>query len=176
MARPLRLHIPGMLYHVVAHGNTKACIFTDDTDYERFLTLLVETLPRFGASCTAYCALWNHYHLLIAAGDQPVSRVLLQLSPVLPALQPPAQPRGTCPAGVVRITHRRDPRGWHSRTRHARPSIGTRSRLQRSGERLGAIRRRSGGGSGDRRHGSVVRIRPSREMSPQGDIRARIKI
>lgn len=80
MARPLRLHIPGMLYHVVARGNEKACIFADAADYRRFLTLLPEALARFGANCLAFCAMWNHYHLLLAAGDLPISRVMQQVN------------------------------------------------------------------------------------------------
>jgi putative transposase len=80
MSRPLRLHIPGMLYHVVARGNAKSCIFVDDTDYERFLALLADAQGRFGVSCASYCALWNHYHLLIAAGEQPISRMMQQLN------------------------------------------------------------------------------------------------
>jgi putative transposase len=80
MTRPLRLHVPGMLYHVVARGDDKACIFRDDTDYAGFLELLAGALSRFGVRCASFCALWNHYHLLLAAGDQPISRMMQQLN------------------------------------------------------------------------------------------------
>jgi putative transposase len=80
VSRPLRLHVPGMLYHVVARGNEKACIFADDTDYEEFLMLLPDVLSRFGVSCVSFCALWNHYHLLLAAGPHSISRMMQQLN------------------------------------------------------------------------------------------------
>ena len=40
MARPLRVHIPGMQYHVVSRGNEKGCIFVDDEDCQSFMELL----------------------------------------------------------------------------------------------------------------------------------------
>ena len=80
MSRPLRLHAPGLLHHVFARGNEKACIFVDDRDYRAFLRLLAERLPRFGVRCVAYCLLWNHYHLLLVPTDHPVSRLLQQLN------------------------------------------------------------------------------------------------
>lgn len=80
MSRPLRLHVPGMLYHVMARGNEKACIFADDADYEAFLALLAVALPRFGVSCVSFCAIWNHYHLLLTAGAHPISRMMQQLN------------------------------------------------------------------------------------------------
>lgn len=80
MSRPLRLHVPGMLNHVVARGTEKACIFADDTDYEGFLALLADALPRFGVRCASFCAIWNHYHLLLVAGAHPISRMLQQLN------------------------------------------------------------------------------------------------
>lgn len=80
MSRPLRLHIPGMLYHVVARGDDKQCIFTDDRDCESFLESLQDTLARFCVSCIAYCLLWNHYHLLLAPREISISRMMQQLN------------------------------------------------------------------------------------------------
>jgi len=37
MARPLRVHIPGALYHVMSRGNARQAIFLDADDYEYFL-------------------------------------------------------------------------------------------------------------------------------------------
>jgi REP element-mobilizing transposase RayT len=80
VSRPLRLHAPGLLHHVYARGNDKACIFADDEDCETFLHLLARTLPRFDVRCVAYCLLWNHYHLLLVPDAHPVSRLLQQLN------------------------------------------------------------------------------------------------
>ena len=80
MSRPLRVHAPGLLHHVFARGNEKACIFADDRDYTSFLELLAESLPRFATRCAAYCLLWNHYHLLLVPNEHRVSRLLQQLN------------------------------------------------------------------------------------------------
>jgi len=80
MSRPLRLHVPGLLHHVFARGNEKACIFADDQDHESFLDLLADTLPRFDVRCVAYCLVWNHYHLLLVPNEHPISRLLQQLN------------------------------------------------------------------------------------------------
>src|SRR5688572_19335291 len=80
MARPLRLHVPGMVYHVMSRGNGRQVIFTDDRDYERYLELLERSARRFGIRCVAYCLLGNHVHLVLQAGDIPISRMMQQLN------------------------------------------------------------------------------------------------
>ncbi len=44
MVRPLRIHLPGTLYHVVSRGNNKQAIFADDEDYLRFLKMMAHAL------------------------------------------------------------------------------------------------------------------------------------
>jgi putative transposase len=80
VARPLRLHVPGMLYHVMSRGNAKQVIFTDDRDYERYLHLLERGLQRFRIKCLAYCLLGNHLHLLLKPDLHPVSRLMHQVN------------------------------------------------------------------------------------------------
>jgi putative transposase len=76
MARPLRLHIPGVAYHVFARGNAKQCIFEDEADHLRFLEQLERSLERFAVDCLAYCLQWSHYHLLLVPHEHAVSRVM----------------------------------------------------------------------------------------------------
>jgi putative transposase len=64
MARPLRIEFPGAVYHVTCRGNAKNDIFLDDSDRHVFLSILGETVGRFGWLCYAYCLMSNHYHLL----------------------------------------------------------------------------------------------------------------
>ena len=80
MSRPLRLHAPGLLHHVFARGNDKACIFADDQDCGVFLELLAEGLSRFRVRCLAYCLLWNHYHLVLIPAEHRISRLMQQLN------------------------------------------------------------------------------------------------
>ena len=37
MARPLRVHIPGALYHVISRGNARQAIFLDAEDYTQYV-------------------------------------------------------------------------------------------------------------------------------------------
>jgi putative transposase len=80
MARPLRLHIPGMLCHVTSRGNAQQPIFEDDVDHLRYLELLARATARFKVACVAYCLMWNHVHLLLRPGDLPISRLMQQLN------------------------------------------------------------------------------------------------
>ena len=76
MSRPLRIHAPGYLHHVVSRGNDKDCIFADDEDHEEFLRRLADAIGLFRAQCAAYCLLWNHYHLLLVPTEFPLWRVM----------------------------------------------------------------------------------------------------
>jgi putative transposase len=80
MSRPLRIHLPGMPYHLCSRGNRKECIFEDDADHERFLEVLAHNLKRFQIFCVAYCLMWNHYHLLLVPAAHSVSRLMQQLN------------------------------------------------------------------------------------------------
>jgi putative transposase len=80
MARPLRVHIPGVLYHVMSRGNARQEIFLDAGDYTRFLVRLAVTAARFGVLCRAYCLMVNHFHLLLEPRQFPLSRMMHQLN------------------------------------------------------------------------------------------------
>lgn len=80
MARPLRVHIPGALYHVMSRGNAGQQIFIDDEDYALFLHRLAITSARFGVRSLTYCLMKNHFHLLLESGQLPLSRMMQQLN------------------------------------------------------------------------------------------------
>ncbi len=65
MARPLRIEIPGALYHLTARGNAQEPIFLDDRDRQSFLQILEKTLSDCNGICHAYCLMTNNYHVLI---------------------------------------------------------------------------------------------------------------
>ena len=46
MARPARIELPGGAYHLIARGNGRQSIYTDDADRHAFLKVLRETLSR----------------------------------------------------------------------------------------------------------------------------------
>ena len=80
MSRPLRLHLPGGIYHVTARGNDRRPIFEDDEDCARFLIVLASTVARYHVLCHAYCLMGNHYHLLVQTPKANLSVAMRQLN------------------------------------------------------------------------------------------------
>jgi REP element-mobilizing transposase RayT len=82
MARPLRIEIPGAVYHITSRGNEKRRIFLEDGDREDFLNLLRHVNKRYHWICHAYCLMDNHYHLLIETPEGNLSIGMRQLNGV----------------------------------------------------------------------------------------------
>lgn len=80
MTRPLRVHIPGALYHVMSRGNDRQRIFLDADDYEHFLVRLAVTTARCDVHCCAFCLMENHVHLLLEPNQIPLWRMMQQLN------------------------------------------------------------------------------------------------
>ena len=60
MARPVRLDVPGALYHVIARGNQRRTIFRDAVDYQRYVDFLARYQQRHGFTLYAYVLMPNH--------------------------------------------------------------------------------------------------------------------
>jgi REP element-mobilizing transposase RayT len=75
-SRPLRLLAPGALYHVVARGNAKRVIYSDDLDRSRFLRILGAAVRRRRVECHAYCLMSNHYHLVLQTMEPNLSSAM----------------------------------------------------------------------------------------------------
>lgn len=82
MARPLRLELPGGLYHVTSRGDRREDIYHDDTDREIWLTTLAQCCERFNWAIHAWCQMSNHYHLIIETPDANLSAGMRQLNGV----------------------------------------------------------------------------------------------
>jgi len=80
MARKPRLHIPGGLYHVMLRGNGGDDIFFDNEDRFHFYLLLQEGVMRFGHRIHGFCLMSNHVHLAIQVGDEPLSKIMQNIS------------------------------------------------------------------------------------------------
>lgn len=65
MGRPHRAAEGGYVYHVLNRANAGMTIFEDDGDYEAFENVLAEAIERSGTRLLAYCAMPNHWHLLV---------------------------------------------------------------------------------------------------------------
>lgn len=80
MARPLRIQQAGLTYHVMARGNARMTIFTDDQDRVRFLDLLSDVLEMCRIDCHAYCLMSTHYHALLRTAEANLSKAVRQLN------------------------------------------------------------------------------------------------
>ena len=47
MPRPLRIHVPGSLYHLMARGNNGRAVYLGAADYEAFRQALQTTRERY---------------------------------------------------------------------------------------------------------------------------------
>jgi len=63
--RKLRPEVPGDFFHIFTRGNKRTTLFRDNRDYEAWLQMLERTVDNFAWRCHAYCAMPNHFHLLI---------------------------------------------------------------------------------------------------------------
>lgn len=80
MARPLRIHAPGMLHHVMSRGNDRREMFVDDVDYARYLHLLERSARRLSVVVNGYCLMPNHVHLLLRPTAHPLARLMQQVN------------------------------------------------------------------------------------------------
>lgn len=74
-----RIEFPGALYHVISRGNKKADLFLDEKDYNVFLKKLAELKQESDFILYCYCLMPNHFHFLLEAGQEPLSKIMQRL-------------------------------------------------------------------------------------------------
>lgn len=79
MARPLRLQVPGGIYHLTNRGNDGQLIFRDESDKALFLDLVVEEVERCGWILHDYALMDNHFHLLVELTEPRLSAGMQRL-------------------------------------------------------------------------------------------------
>ena len=79
MARKPRIEFPGAVYHVITRGNNRQKTFANDRDYGSFLGLLKHYKEKFQFVLYAYSLMPNHVHMLVEAGEVPLSRIMQAL-------------------------------------------------------------------------------------------------
>lgn len=82
MTRPLRIELPGGLYHVTSRGDRREDIYLCDADRQRWVDLLGEVCTRFNWFCHAYCLMDNHFHIVVETVDGNLSAGMRQLNGV----------------------------------------------------------------------------------------------
>lgn len=79
MARPLRIVYEGAVYHVTMRGNDRGIVFTTDTDRERFLFSLAESVQRYEVRLYLFSLMTNHIHMVIETPRGNLSRFMQRL-------------------------------------------------------------------------------------------------
>ena len=80
MARKPRLHENGGVYHVMLRGNGGQDIFFDDDDRYRFYLLLQQGIAHYGHRIHGFCLMGNHAHLAIQVAEEPLAKIMQNLS------------------------------------------------------------------------------------------------
>ena len=80
MARKARIHVPGVIQHIMSRGIEGKDIFADDEDRTTFLHILSESLSIAGHRCYAWVLLPNHYHLLLRSSEEPLGIMMCRLN------------------------------------------------------------------------------------------------
>lgn len=65
MLRPHRVRAGGVVYHVLNRANARVPLFERPEDYFAFEMALEEARERFSTRILAYCAMPNHWHLVL---------------------------------------------------------------------------------------------------------------
>jgi REP-associated tyrosine transposase len=65
MARKLRVHYKGALYHVMVRGNNREKVLQHEIQKRKYLDTISLYKNKLGFKLYAYCIMDNHAHLLI---------------------------------------------------------------------------------------------------------------
>jgi len=76
MGRKPRVEYAGAIYHVIQRGNNREYIFDRDSDKQFLLREIENRKTSTGFILYGYVIMGNHYHLVLQAGDQPLSKVM----------------------------------------------------------------------------------------------------
>ncbi len=81
MGHPLRIHHPGLIYHVINRGNNRQVIFLEKDDFRDYLNLLTHYKKKYAFNLFAYCLMTNHVHLMIqVTNDHTISKIMQSIT------------------------------------------------------------------------------------------------
>jgi|SRR5690242_6418362 putative transposase len=72
--------MPDGFFHVTARGVARTEIFLDDFDYRTFRRQLLRTAEKYNWSVYSYCLMPNHYHLIVQATQEDLSKGMHRLN------------------------------------------------------------------------------------------------
>jgi len=79
MARPLRIELPGGLYHAISRGNGRLWLYRNDKQRKYFLNLLGSSAFKYNIVVHAFVLMTTHFHLLIKTPLPNLSQFMRKL-------------------------------------------------------------------------------------------------
>lgn len=79
VARRIRTHFPGAVYHVMARGVDGRAVYIDDHDRTKFLDDLRRISGDSSGEIIAYCLMGNHFHIAFRVGHIPLAVIMQRL-------------------------------------------------------------------------------------------------
>jgi putative transposase len=76
LSRKPRVEFEGAFYHVIARGNQRRSIFSNDRDREAYLGRIERYRKRYDFIVYGYVLMSNHVHLLIQTRKVPLSKIM----------------------------------------------------------------------------------------------------
>jgi len=77
MPRPIRIHLPNLVYHILNRGNNCQTIFLENQDYLHYLEILKRYKNKFHFKIFAYCIMSTHIHLVLkTSSDGTISDIM----------------------------------------------------------------------------------------------------
>lgn len=80
MARQPRVYVPGVSVHVIQRGTNRAQVFSEQRDYEYFLTFLERAAATHGVDVHGFALMNNHSHLLVTPRSEHALPRTIKLS------------------------------------------------------------------------------------------------
>ena len=80
MARALRTELPDGYFHAYSRGTGPMVIYRDADDFTTFERMLGSVARRFSWTLYAYCLMPTHYHLIVEARVERLSRGMQRLN------------------------------------------------------------------------------------------------
>ena len=76
MSRSARLNYPGGVFHLISRCLNRQSLLDGQTERADYLSLLGQASQYTDARVLAWCVMSNHVHLVVRAGDEPLSRLM----------------------------------------------------------------------------------------------------
>ena len=80
MSRSARLHFPGGVFHIISRCLNRDFLLDGGTERARYLLMLEMASRRTDARVLAWCVMSNHVHLVVRAGEEPLSRLMKRVN------------------------------------------------------------------------------------------------